>query len=158
MNVGIVVYSQTGNTRRAATKLGEALASAGHTVTLEDIKLTQERAQGSRSFTLGPAPRLAGHEVLVFGAAVEAFSLSPVLSSFLGGIAPLDGKRVVCLVTQAFPYRWLGGERALRQMRTLCEAKGAKVLGGEVVNWMGAGLDDRIARAVERLEALVRSA
>jgi hypothetical protein len=39
-------------------------------------------------------------------------------------------------------------------MRRLCEAKGATVLGSDVVNWMGAGLDVRIARAVERLAKL----
>jgi hypothetical protein len=40
-------------------------------------------------------------------------------------------------------------------MRTLCEAKGGAVRGSAVVNWMGAGLDRRIANGVERLSKLV---
>jgi hypothetical protein len=157
MNVGIIVYSCTGNTRSVALKLKEALLAAGHQTTLDEVRLAEERKQGSRSFALGPLPKIDGFDVLVFGAPVEAFSLSPVMSGFLGKVPSLDRRRVACLVTQGFPYSWLGGNRALRQMRKLCEAKGATVVGGEVVNWMGSGLDGRIARAVENLSVLVES-
>ncbi|MEW5826399.1 MAG: flavodoxin [Candidatus Bipolaricaulota bacterium] len=155
MKVGIVVYSQTGNTRGVGQKLREALIAAGHEAVYEDVQLARPREGGSREFKLGPTPQVAGHDLLVFGAAVEAFSLSPVLAQCLRNIDSLDGKRVACLVTQAFPYRWLGGNRALRQMRRLCEAKGARVVAGEVVNWMGAGLEARIERAVRSLVAVL---
>lgn len=46
MKVGIVVYSQTGNTLSVATKLKEKLAAAGHSVALEQVKLVGERKQG----------------------------------------------------------------------------------------------------------------
>lgn len=91
----------------------------------------------------------------MFGAAVEAFSLSAVMTKCLGEIGSLEKKSVVCLITQAFPLAWLGGSRAARQMRTLCEAKGAAVRGSAVVNWMGAGLDRRIADGVEKLSKLL---
>jgi len=155
MKVGIVVYSQTGNTLSVATKLMEKLAAAGRSVVLESVKLVAERKQGSRECQLGPLPDLSPYDVLVFGAPVEAFSLSPVMAKYLGEIGSLEKKSAVCLITQGFPFAWLGGSRAARQMRTLCEAKGAAVRGAAVVNWMGRGLDRRIANGVEKLSKLV---
>jgi hypothetical protein len=158
MNLGIVVYSQTGNTRSVALKLQEALSAAGHRVRVDEVKLAEERRQGARAFSLGSPPSVDGLDALVLGAPVEAFSLSPVMAAYLRGVPSLERARVACLVTQGLPYRWLGGIRALRQMRKLCEAKGATVLGGDVVTWMGAGLDGRIARAVGRLGDLLQLA
>jgi flavodoxin len=154
MNIGVVVYSQTGNTRSVAVKLQEVLSAAGHRAALEEVRLAGERKQGAKVFELGPLPWMDGYDALVFGSSVEAFSLSPVMAAYLEAVPTLEKKRVACLITQAFPYPWLGGNRAARQMRRLCEAKGATVLGSDVVNWMGAGLDVRIARAVERLAKL----
>lgn len=158
MSLGIVVYSETGNTRLVAGKLEVAAAAAGHRVHVDEIRLAERRTQGSRAFALAVSPSVEGFDFVVFGAPVEAFSLSPVMVEYLRGTPSLAGKRVACLVTQGFPYRWLGGNRAVKQMRRLCEAKGAAVIGGEVVNWMGAGREDRIARAVERLSKLLQSA
>jgi hypothetical protein len=155
MKIGIVVYSQTGNTLSVATKLKEKLAAAGHSVALEQVKLVGERKSGSRELQLGPLPDVTPYDVLVFGAAVEAFSLSPVMTKCLGQIGSLEKKNVICLITQAFPFAWLGGSRAARQMRKLCESKGAAVRGSAVVNWMGRGLDRRIANGVEKLSKLV---
>jgi flavodoxin len=158
MNVGIIIYSCTGNTRSVATKLCDTLLAAGHEATIGDVKLAGERKGGSRDFALGALPKLEGFDALVFGGPVEAFSLTPVMAAYLSQIPSLDGRRVACLVTQGFPYRWMGGNRSLRQMRTLCEAKGARVVGGEAVTWMGAGLEARIARAAAELGRLLTSA
>jgi len=154
MKIGIVVYSQTGNTRSVAAKLKEALSTAGHRVSLDEVKLAGERKQGTKVFELGPLPNLGDCDALVIGAPVEAFSLSPIMVKYLEAVPTLEKKDVACLITQGLAYRWLGGNRAMRQMRRLCESKGAKVRGGCVVNWAGAGLDERIARAVDGLAKL----
>ncbi len=151
MNIGIVVYSQTGNTRSVAAKLEQALAAQGHRVALQDVKLAAERKQGAKTFEFGPLPRVDEFDALVFGSPVEAFSLSPVMAKFLEALPSLEKKKVACLVTQGFPYPWLGGNRAVRQMQRQCQARGGTVVGSAVVGWMGAGLDERIVRAVERL-------
>ena len=155
MKIGIIIYSQTGNTRSVAAKLRDKLQSAGHSVALEDMKLAGERKQGTREFQLGPLPDPAPYDLVVIGSPVEAFSLSPVTASALGQIRNLGKKSVLCLVTQGFPFAWLGGNRAARQMRKLCEAQGAAVRGAAVVNWMGKGLDRRITDAVDKLAGLV---
>jgi len=139
MKIGIIVYSQTGNTLSVAEKLKEKLAIVGG------------RKSGDRTFQLETRPDVAQYDALVFGAAVEAFSLSPVLATYLRGISSLDSKRVACLVTQFFPYPWMGGIRAIRQMRELCESKGATVCGTAVVNWVGFRRAKTTALAIDRV-------
>jgi len=56
---------------------------------------------------------------------------------YLKQIASLKDKKVACLITQFFPFQWMGGNRAAGQMRRICESGGAEVWGYGVVNWMG---------------------
>ncbi len=154
MNIGIIVYSQTGNTLSVAKKLEEKLSATGHSATLEQVKVVGERKRGGRDFRLETLPDTGPYDALVFGSAVEAFSLSPVLTTYLKQIESLQGKKVACLVTQLFPYPWMGGNRATRQMRKLCEAKGATVCGLGIVNWMRPRREKTTAKAVDRLSRL----
>ena len=123
MKTGIIVYSQTGNTLSVAEKLKEKLAAAGHSAEIEQVTVAGGRKSGDRAFQLETRPDVAQYDALIFGSAVEAFSLSPVLKSYLAGVDSLQGKQVACLVTQSFPYPWMGGNRAIRQMRRLCKPK-----------------------------------
>lgn len=154
MNIGIVVYSWSGNTLSVAEKLKEKLSAGGHSVTLEQVSVVGERKQGAKEFQLETVPDVAPYDAVVFGSAVEAFSLSPVLTEYLKRIGSLEGKKVACLVTQFFPYAWMGGNRAIRQMRKLCESNGATVLGSGVVNWTKCRRDKTTARAIDRLSGL----
>jgi len=155
MKIGIIVYSQTGNTLSVATKLKESLSAAGHSPILEQVKVAGGRKPGARDFKLETLPRAEPYDVLLFGAAVQGFALSPVMTSYLERIPSLKDKKVACLITQGFPYPWLGGNRAVRQMRRICESKGATVSGSGVVNWMGSRREERIAEVVDRLAKLL---
>jgi flavodoxin len=151
MNIGVIVYSWSGNTLSVAEKLKDTLAAGGHAVTLEQISLAEERKQGAREFSIAGAPDPGAYDAVIFGAAVEAFSLSPVLSEYLKGLSTLEGKKVGCLVSQQFPYPWMGGSRAIRQMRKLCEAKGGSVEKTAVVNWAKSKREGTTAAAIEAL-------
>jgi hypothetical protein len=157
MNIGIIVSSQAGNTLSVATKLAENLSAAGHSATLEEVKAVGERKPGVRGFKLETLPNVEPYEALAFGAAVEAFALSPVTTSYLQRIASLENKKVACLITQAFPYPWLGGNHAVRQMRRLSESKGATVRGSGIVNWTKSRREERIAAVADRLGKLLTS-
>jgi len=151
MKIGIIVYSQTGNTLSVAEKLKEKLTAAGHSAEIEQVTVAGGRKSGERAFQLETRPDVSQYEALVFGAAVEAFSLSPVMMNYLTGIDSLQGKQVACLVTQFFPYPWMGGDRAIRQMRELCKSKGATLSGSAVVNWCGFRRTKTTAQAIEGL-------
>jgi len=153
MNVGIVVYSQTGNTLSVCEDLQRKLTAAGHTVSLDRVTVAGERKGGERDFQLDQRPAVASYDVVIFGSAVEAFSLSPVLTEYLKQTDALEGKRIGCLVTQAFPFPWLGGNRAIRQMRKLCQAKGGTVFATGIVNWPPSRREATQAAAIERLSS-----
>jgi len=153
MNIGMIVYSQTGNTHSVALKLQEKLSAAGHAVTLERIEVIGEVEPG-KPVQFKTLPDAAPYDTLVFGSPVQAFSLCQAMVDYLKQVAPLQGKKVACLVTQAFPYPWLGGNRAVRQMKRLCESKGATVRGSGIVNWMKKRREQQIVEVVDRLSRL----
>jgi flavodoxin len=150
VNTGIIVYSQTGNTLSVAQKLQEKLSAAGHSATLKEIEVVGEVAPG-KAVQFKTAPDATPYEALVFGGPVQAFSLVQVIKAYLEQCAPLTGKPVACLTTQHFPYPWLGGNRAIRQMRRLCEAKGATVRGTGIVNWSKKGREEQIEAVTDEL-------
>lgn len=153
MNLGIIVYSQTGNTHSVALRLQEKLAAAGHTVALERIEVIGEVVPG-KPVQFKTLPDAEKYDALVFGAPVQAFSLCQPMLDYLKQVASLQGKKVACLVTQALPYPWLGGNRAIGQMKRLCEAQGATVCGSGIVNWMKKSREQQIVQVVDRLGQL----
>lgn len=68
---------------------------------------------------------------------------------YLEQIPSLGGKAVGYFVTQAFPFPWMGGNRTIRQMVSVCQALGGKVFKTGVVNWTWR----REARIAELIDA-----
>jgi flavodoxin len=153
MNIGMIVYSQTGNTHSVALKLQEKLSAAGHSVSLERVEVTGE-VQPGKPVQFKTLPDAAKYDALVFGSPVQAFSLCQAMVDYLKQVASLQNKQVALLVTEAFPYPWLGGNRAVRQMKRLCESQGATVCGSGIVNWMKKRREQQIVEVVDRLSSL----
>ena len=154
MNIGIILYSQTGNTYSVSLKLKEKLITAGHSVNIERLKVTGEVRPGTKDIKFETLPDAEPYDALVFGSPVQAFSLSSVMVSYLTQIASLQGKKVAFLVTQFFPFPWMGGNRAVGQMKKICESKGAAVCGVAIVNWSNPSREKRITEVVEKLSKL----
>lgn len=151
MNIGIIVYSQTGHTYSVALRLKEKLAAAGHVVTVERIEVKVTPRGRVQFQTL---PNVEPYDALVFGAPVHAFSLCRPMLGYLTQIPSLQGKKVACLITQGSPYPWMGGNRAIRQMKGICESKGAMVCGTGIVTWMSKNRERQIGEVVDRLGGL----
>lgn len=153
MNIGMIVYSQTGNTWSVAQKLQEKLSAAGHTVTMERIEVIGEVSPGKPvQFSATPEPQ--PYDALVFGSPVRAFSLCQAMVEYLKQVAPLQGKKVACLITEAFPFPWLGGNRAVRQMTRLCKAARADVCGSGIVNWMKKEREQQVVDVTDSMSTL----
>ncbi|MEA4896916.1 MAG: flavodoxin family protein [Christensenellaceae bacterium] len=138
MNVGIIVHSHTGNTLSVAQNLKQTLSSAGHAVSIERVSALNDEEADVQKIKLNEIPDVGLYDVLLFGAPVRGFSLSPVMQAYLAGIQSLGGKKTACFVTQFFPFAWMGGQRALRQMCDICKNKGASLYGTGIVNWSRA--------------------
>ena len=135
MNIGIIVHSKTGNTYSVAQKFREELMESGHTVTVEKVIAESEDQADAQKIKLTAIPKIDAYNVLIFGAPVRGFSLSPIMEAYLTQVSSLKGKKVCCFMTQFLPFTWMGGDRALKRMKELCEAKGATICGSSIINW-----------------------
>lgn len=155
MKIGIIVHSHTGNTLSVAEKLKEKFLSAGHSVSLHRVSAHNPEETNVQKIQLNERPEIRSYDVLLFGAPVNAFSLSPVMQSYLSAIESLKSKKVACFMTQSFPFPWMGGNRSLKQMTDICQSKGAHPYEIGIVNWTKMPkLEKRINTVVEKLSRL----
>jgi len=154
MKIGIIVFSKTGNTSSVANRFKERLLQEGHSVSLEMITALNDDQMEEGKVKLQNRPDASGFDVLLLGSPVRGFAMSAVMSAYLSQSAALEGKKVFCFVTQAFPFPWMGGNRAIEQMKAKCETKGAKVCGTGIVNWSSVGREKKIENMVQGLNGL----
>lgn len=156
MRIGIIVWSATGHSLSVAERLAASLADKGHSASIERIAIDANPLQRPAEFALTRTPPVSGYDALVLASPVEAFSLSPVMERYLAAVGSLSGKRAFCLVTQYFPKPWMGGNRAVRQMKNLVEAAGGIPAGTAVINWSSRNKENQIlsaCQAVTKLDA-----
>jgi len=133
MNIGIIIYSQTGNTNSVALKLKEKLSAAGHSVDIEQIEISGELGPRATNFQIKTKPDVDKYDALVFGAPIQAFSLSPAMKSYLTQIASLKNKKVTCFITKHLPFHWTGGNQAINKMKKICKSKDGTVCGSGII-------------------------
>ena len=156
MKIGIIVHSHTGNTHSVAGRLKEEFLAAGQTLPIEQVTAVDDGQAEAGKIRLRTIPDAGAYDVLIFGAPVRGFSLSPVMAAYLSQAASLRGKKVCCFVTQYFPYPWMGGNRAIKQMKEICESKGCEVVETGIVNWSSKQRKKMIDELVEKLIRLLR--
>jgi flavodoxin len=149
MNIGIIVHSLTGNTYSVAERLMETLVEHGHSVSIEKLTAVNDKEQNIRKVKLTNIPKIDSYEALIFGAPVRGFALSPIMKAYLSHIPCIQGKKVECFVTEFFPYPWMGGNSAIKQMKEICESKGATVIKTGIVNWSSKKRNEQISTIVE---------
>lgn len=154
MNIGLIVHSKTGNTLSVAQKLKQALLTAGHSVNLEQVTTVNDDPSKDKNIELKAIPDTNGYDVLIFAAPVWAFSASTVMKLYLSKISSLKGKMVGLFVTQQFPVAWLGGNRAVKQMKQACEAKKAVVYKTGVINWSNKQREHQIINLIDEFKKL----
>ena len=154
MNIGIIVFSQTGNTHSVALKLEEKLAHAGHSVNLERVEIFGELGPNTTDFQLKTRPEIGTYDALVFGAPVMGFALSPAMQRYLTQIGSLQGKKVACFITKRLPFYWTGGKQAVNRIKKICESKNGAICGSGIVIWSSARRDQQIVQVVDRLSRL----
>jgi menaquinone-dependent protoporphyrinogen IX oxidase len=135
MKIGIIVHSQTGNTRAVAQKLLEKFQEAGHSVNVEQLKQRGGDNPGAKTMQVENPPDAGAYDALVFGAPVHAFSLSRLMRTYLGQVPSLQGKKVACFVTKGLRFTWTGGSQAIAKMTKLAESRGATVCATGIIVW-----------------------
>jgi flavodoxin len=102
----VVCFSRTGNTKRLAQAIADAVKAP-----IFDMASTQPSA-------------LAEFDVLIMGNPVEGASPAKEASAFVENMPTVEGKKVILFCT----YRAFGNERAMKKMEKQLESKGYKTL------------------------------
>ncbi|MCD8499417.1 MAG: flavodoxin [Clostridiales bacterium] len=153
MNIGLIVYSYTGNTLSVAEKIRDQLQAQGHATTLERVHASNEDPQKNRldkTASLTEAPDPLSYDALILAAPVNGFSLAKVMQDYLANRPGLAGKPVRLFVTHHFPKAWLGGSQTMRQFNKLCSANGAKVEATAIIDWSSKKREQEISELVSR--------
>jgi flavodoxin len=150
MKIGIIVYSQTGNTFSVAQKLQEKLAAAGHTVNVERLTTVGGETDPKKA-KIEKLPGLGGDDALAFAGPVQAFSLSRVMAGYMNQLPPLNNKKAVVFVTKGLALAWTGGNGAIKILKEGVESKGGTVVGTGIVFWGSKDRDNQINEVVEKL-------
>lgn len=154
MKIGIMIHSNTGNTYSVAEKLRDKLIKDGHFVDLDKLEPVggeNTNETDIKKIIFDKQPDLSKYDALVFGGPVRGFSISPVLSAYLSLIPSLKNKKVSILVTEHFPYPWMGGNHTIGQIKKICESKGATIIATGVVNWKNKRREEKIVAVVDNL-------
>jgi NAD(P)H dehydrogenase (quinone) len=154
MKIGIIVYSQTGNTDTAAQKLKEKFDAAGHTTRIEKVTAIGEVKPGAKDVRLDNIPAVDTYDALVLASPVHAFSLPLAMAAYLQQLPSLEKRKIACFVTKMLPFNWTGGNGAIARIKNLCQEKGGVVCGSAIINCAKGRRDQNIAAAVERLGKL----
>ena len=154
MKIGIIVYSQTGNSQSVAEKLKDRLTEKGHTAEVEQVVPAGEVSPGTKEVHFKSKPDVEAYEALVFGSPVQAFSLAAAMKAYMMQIGSLKDKKTACFITKQLPGNWTGGKKALKQLRKFCEARGGTIAASGIIIWSSKEKERMINEAVDKLSAL----
>ncbi len=152
MNIGIILYSQTGHTLSVAEKLKKQLEEKGKNVTIQQVTISGEAAPDKFTFT--STPDVDPYDAVIFGAPVQGFRLCAVMESYLQQLPAMEGKEAAFLVTKQLPFNWTGGTNAVSTMKKICQEKGARVKGAEIAIWSKSKQEKSVRNSVDNLSRL----
>jgi flavodoxin len=151
VNIGIIVYSQTGNTHSVAEKIKEKLTTAQHTAEIERIKVVGDVKPRQKDIQFETIPSVEQYDGIVFGAPVHAFSLAQVMSKYLDQIPSLAGKKIALFATKQLRFNWTGGNQAIKKMKKLCKSKEGTICGTGIVVWSSKDREQMINEVAEKI-------
>ncbi|MBS3972872.1 MAG: flavodoxin family protein [Erysipelotrichia bacterium] len=153
MNIALIIHSQTGNTLTIAQRLKQHLENDNHKVYLLHIK-NKDDANTMKTpvdiITYGDLPSTE-FDVVIYGGWVQAFGLCLGFSEYLQHHEPQKSQKVFTYVTQHFPYAWMGGNRALSQMKSILAKKNMQVYSFQVFNKTNKNLEQQIQTWIEKI-------
>jgi len=150
MNIGIIVYSKTGNTLQVAERIATALTQAGDHVDLKRFTAEMESAQSNRPARLSALPDPNDCDVLILGAPVQAFSLDPAMTMYLQQVAFKQKVPTYCFITQHFKKPWMGGNHAMKQLISQLRMKDIEAKSLGIVNWTSEQRENQMTHIAEQ--------
>lgn len=133
MNIGIVVYSKTGNTLDVAKQLDAALKLNGHHSTIESVTPVDPDEYHVEKIQIKEKHDLNQYDFLVFASPVNGFALAASMKRYMMDITSLNVP-AACFVTKALPFNWTGGNQAVGKIEKYVTRLGSKVVYRSIVH------------------------
>lgn len=134
MNIGLVVYSKTGHTYEVATKLNEMFVELGHNTTIERLVPKDYNEYNINKIELNETSDLSSYDLIVFASPVNAFRLAVCMKKYMMSVPPIKVP-TICFVTKALPFKWTGGNSAIKTMKSHINSSGGNVLKSDIIVW-----------------------
>lgn len=157
MKIGLLIHSFSGNTLNVGTRLKVHLEVHGHRVHMDRIIDANEDSNSDRPVALTHIPNINDYDVIIIGAPVRVFSLSSVIATYLKQINCIENIKVFVYVTEGLPKLWMGGNRAIKKMKTLLETKNVLILDTAVINWSSRKKEIQIDSMLNRFSDRIAS-
>ena len=141
MKKAVVIYSKTGNTRSVAERFSG--------FDLLEVKAESDDPNQTNP-VLTEIPKVEDYDYLVFAGPVNAFQLAKVMNVYLKQLPDLNGKVIDIFITHHFPFAFLGGNQALKQMTKIINSKGTRVRFKTSVDWSSRKRELKIAEMIEK--------
>lgn len=137
MKIGFIIHSQSGNTLSVAHKLMDQLKIQGHDVVLTHIKdedVNNSMQHPERLVTV--VDEITSNvDVLFIGGWVQAFSLCRGLNHYINHQLSIQAKETHLFLTHHFPFEWMGGTNAMKQLVKPLMSKGLDIKTSKIFNW-----------------------
>lgn len=154
MKIGIIIFSNTGNTLSLAERIGDTLKKGRHTVRIEQITTDGDPQKMGNDIKFNNIPKTDPFDAIIFGSPVWAFSLCPVMKEYLSKMDPLKGKKIALFTTKMIPFHWMGGNNAISQMKKLVGSRGGRVIGSGIVAWNKKGPAKNVDDVIDNISGL----
>ena len=156
MKIGIIVYSQTGNTLSVAEKLRDKLLEQGSAAEILRVTVEGGDYQSKAPLKLIGTPDPCGFDAVVFASPVQAFSLAQAMVLYFRQMPSFEAQKTLFFTTQQLKKSWLGANHAIRQAKAMLLAKGAQVATSGSVQWSSGQREEQIAALIERFAEELR--
>jgi len=153
MKIGIVVFSQTGNTFSVAERLGVKFSEKKIENEVIKLEVSGDPYPGSKNFKVHNKPDLSIYDAYVFASPVQAFTLAAAMKMYLKDISTIEGKKAAVFATQHLKPVF-GGNRTIKKLTSLINNKGGEVLGSFLIGWKRPDRDEMIEKGIQELANL----
>ncbi len=157
MNIGIVVYSGTGFTKKFASLINEEMKAKGHNVTVTYLETDVPMEKGGRTadFRIMNMPDCSNDDLIIAGGPVWGGMPNAVTVKCLREMKGVEGKKAVTIATMLFPFKFMGGLTTLSKMRKILEERKCTVLGGSVLTRAWHDFDSNAEKETKRISDII---
>ncbi|MCB2209938.1 flavodoxin domain-containing protein [bacterium] len=156
MEIGLVVYSNTGHTAKLAALLAAELQALGQGVRVIPLVPAGEYSMKELRTPLASSHDVSPFDVIVAATPVHGGRMAAPVRTFLEQTPTLAGKPVAFLLTHFLPYK-MGAAQTIEAMTDLSEEAGATVLDSADVTWFSLGRHKKMKNAAVELAKSIQN-